>query len=259
MQRVLWELKSSHSMQTPPRSPQLSPRPDPSTRITSSSPRLVPSTSLAPSTSLPPDARATPPLHTKIKSALDYYRKLTADKTSWTTPQTLRDIRISTYKMQPAGRTSPLPIVRGEYTFPDTPNRDAFIRDLVDIVQSDTARQTWDARYESSKVLSYLSHSLAKVHARMKGLFPVAPRDCVLLHGRVETLVSTYIVQTGVDADPVRGYVRAGMAVVCWEFERLDDQGVRVTFLADTDPCGYIYICVHLEFLIIAGLFPTGF
>lgn len=50
------------------------------------------------------------------------------------------------------------------------------MQEVLSVIQNASARKVWDARFDQSTVLEYLSTTSFLIHSIQKGTFPVAPR-----------------------------------------------------------------------------------
>ncbi|KAG1122886.1 hypothetical protein G6F42_011061 [Rhizopus arrhizus] len=115
--------------------------------------------------------------------------------------------------------------------------KDCSIWDIKSVLESTGARRIWDNTFENSTYLHALTPTSALWHTKMKGTWPVSPRDYVCFHGLYTSPHRIDLLSTSCFGDsfqykplppPVTGYTRATMDVMGWRLERMDDKTASV-------------------------------
>ncbi|CEP18581.1 hypothetical protein [Parasitella parasitica] len=115
--------------------------------------------------------------------------------------------------------------------------RDCSIWDIKAVLESTGARRIWDNTFENSTYLHALTPTSSLWHTKMKGAWPVSPRDYVCFHGQYTSPYRIDLLTTSCFGDsfqykplpaPVAGYTRATMDVMGWRLERIDDRTASV-------------------------------
>lgn len=115
--------------------------------------------------------------------------------------------------------------------------KDCSIWDVKAVLESAGARKIWDNTFENSTYLHALTPTSSLWHTKMKGTWPVNPRDYVCFHGQYASPYRIDLLSTSCFGDsfqykplpqPVTGYTRATMDVMGWRLERIDDKTASV-------------------------------
>ncbi|KAI8646295.1 hypothetical protein BD408DRAFT_410519 [Parasitella parasitica] len=111
------------------------------------------------------------------------------------------------------------------------------IWDIKAVLESTGARKIWDNTFENSTYLHALTPTSSLWHTKMKGTWPVSPRDYVCFHGQYASPYRIDLLTTSCFGDSfqykplpavVAGYTRATMDVMGWRLERMDDRTASV-------------------------------
>lgn len=111
------------------------------------------------------------------------------------------------------------------------------IWDIKAVLESAGARKIWDNTFENSTYLHALTPTSSLWHTKMKGTWPVNPRDYVCFHGQYASPYRIDLLSTSCFGDsfqykplpqPITGYTRATIDVMGWRLERMDDKTASV-------------------------------
>jgi len=156
----------------------------------------------------------------------------------WKAYGTQKTVSIS--KMEVSGH--PMGIIRGIGEF--SINRIPSIWDYLSVVSSSGMRRVWDTLFDTTSIIERLDTYSILAHVKMKAQWPTAPRDfytltTVLTASKKILFFSSSVVddKTPVSIGP---YVRGHVDLAGWLIERTDHQTVRVTYVVQTDPKGWI-------------------
>lgn len=115
--------------------------------------------------------------------------------------------------------------------------KDCSIWDIKAVLESAGARKIWDNTFENSTYLHALTPTSSLWHTKMKGTWPVSPRDYVCFHGQYASPYRIDLLSTSCFGDsfqykplpqPITGYTRATIDVMRWRLERMDDKTASV-------------------------------
>lgn len=134
------------------------------------------------------------------------------------------------------------------------------IWDIKAVLESTGARKIWDNTFEHSSFLHALTPTSSIYHTKMKGAWPVNPRDYVCFHGSYRTtfnrvdLLSTSCIGDSFQYKPlpkeVSGYVRATMDVMGWRLERIDATTASVKQVMVTQFSSWVINYITSRFLV---------
>ncbi|KAJ3414054.1 hypothetical protein HDV05_007179 [Chytridiales sp. JEL 0842] len=116
--------------------------------------------------------------------------------------------------------------------------------EVLSVIKSFSARQTWDARFEGGNLLKTFSIDESLAHTFQKGTFPVAGRDLLSVsrtefnYNDTTYHVSTSVVDPACPEDSKR--VRANLTLAGWILQPQNNNPsvLKVTYIVQVDPKG---------------------
>lgn len=137
--------------------------------------------------------------------------------------------------------------------------KDCSIWDIKSVLESAGARKIWDNTFESTTFLHALTQTSSIWHTKIKGAWPVNPRDYVCFHGQYTSphridLLSTSCIGDSFQYKPLPketpGYIRATMDMMGWRLERIDSQTTSVKQLMITQFSTWVINYITSRFLV---------
>lgn len=133
------------------------------------------------------------------------------------------------------------------------------IWDIKSVLESAGARKIWDNTFESTTFLHPLTQTSSIWHTKMKGAWPVNPRDDVCFHGQYTSAYRIDLLQTSCIGDSFQykplpketsGYIRATINIMGWRLERLDSQTVSAKQVLITQFPTWVINFITSRFLV---------
>ncbi|KAI7898276.1 uncharacterized protein BX663DRAFT_564806 [Cokeromyces recurvatus] len=117
--------------------------------------------------------------------------------------------------------------------------RNCSIWDVKAVLENASARKIWDNTFESTTFLHPLTSTSSIWHTKMKGTWPINPRDYICFHGhytmgtnRIDLLATSCIGDMfqykPLPSSHIPGYTRAMIDILGWRLEQIDPQTVSV-------------------------------
>lgn len=137
--------------------------------------------------------------------------------------------------------------------------KDCSIWDIKSVLESAGARKIWDNTFESTTFLHALTQTSSIWHTKIKGAWPVNPRDYICFHGQYTSphridLLSTSCIGDSFQYKPLpketSGYIRATMDLMGWRLERIDSQTTSVKQLLITQFSTWVINYITSRFLV---------
>jgi hypothetical protein len=139
--------------------------------------------------------------------------------------------------------------------------KDCSVWDIKAVLESAGARKIWDNTFDSSSFLHALTSTSWLCHTKIKGAWPINPRDYVCFHGQYSAgssridLISTSCFGDSYQYKPlpakeVPGYTRATMDVSGWRLERIDDRTASVKQVMVTQFSTWVIGFITSRFLV---------
>ena len=186
----------------------------------------------------PPSADELTRYYAALDAALEKYNTLQAKDAHWTLQSTHQGLTVHT---APVASRPHLPVVRGHLQLHNiTPD------EFYSAVRSEDCHAIWDSRYDSADIYAHIDQHTVLVHNKVKGQFPVAPRDMCLLVQTKRQESGKRLLNVAVSIQdqriPVKkGFVRSELDVTVWDLVFLPDKNVLdVTYLVSVDLGGSI-------------------
>lgn len=136
---------------------------------------------------------------------------------------------------------------------------DCSVWDIKAVLESAGARKIWDNTFESTTFLHALTQTSSIWHTKLKGAWPVNPRDYVCFHGQYTSphridLLSTSCIGDSFQYKPLpketSGYIRATMDVMGWRLQRTDPHTVSVKQVLVTQFPTWVINFITSRFLV---------
>lgn len=137
--------------------------------------------------------------------------------------------------------------------------KDCSIWDIKSVLESAGARKVWDNTFESTTFLHALTPTSSIWHTKMKGAWPVNPRDDVCFHGQYTSAYRIDLLQTSCIGDSFQykplpkensGYIRATIDLMGWRLERLDATTVSARQILITQFPTWVINFITSRFLV---------
>lgn len=137
--------------------------------------------------------------------------------------------------------------------------KDCSIWDIKAVLESAGARKIWDNTFENTTFLHALTQTSSILHTKMKGAWPVNPRDYVCFHGQYTSAYRIDLLQTSCIGDsfqykplPIEtsGHIRATLDIMGWRLERLDAQTVSAKQVLITQFPTWVINFITSRFLV---------
>ncbi|KAI7889902.1 uncharacterized protein EV154DRAFT_268848 [Mucor mucedo] len=137
--------------------------------------------------------------------------------------------------------------------------KDCSIWDIKAVLESAGARKIWDNTFESTTFLHALTPTSSIWHTKMKGAWPVNPRDDVCFHGQYTSAYRIDLLQTSCIGDSFQykplpketsGYIRATIDLMGWRLERLDANTVSTRQILITQFPTWVINFITSRFLV---------
>ncbi|KAJ3193380.1 hypothetical protein HK101_004934 [Irineochytrium annulatum] len=233
------ELKGLESSVEALRDESLKAAPEPAALAARAAAPVVPAPILPVSVPLPAQG---PHRHAEAsKKAMALLRSLEGPQ-GWEAHSVSGNITITTRPVDGAA----MPIVRGDGVIEGPWS----VMEVMAVVKSVQARETWDARFEGGKILETFNFDEALTYTMQRGTFPVAGRDLVTstltefddgfhhgVDGGSVYQIATSVVDGKAPEDAKR--VRAHLTVAGWIFKRVAN-GVHCTYIVQVDIKGSV-------------------
>ncbi|KAG2230089.1 hypothetical protein INT48_004351, partial [Thamnidium elegans] len=136
---------------------------------------------------------------------------------------------------------------------------DCSVWDIKAVLESAGARKIWDNTFESTTFLHALTQTSSIWHTKLKGAWPVNPRDYVCFHGQYTSphridLLSTSCIGDSFQYKPLpketSGYIRATMDVMGWRLQRTESHTVSVKQVLVTQFPTWVINFITSRFLV---------
>jgi hypothetical protein len=139
--------------------------------------------------------------------------------------------------------------------------KDCSIWDIKAVLESAGARKIWDNTFESTSFLHALTPTSSLWHTKIKGAWPINPRDYVCFHGqysagchRIDLLETSCFGDSyqykPLPAKEIPGYTRATMDISGWRLERVDDKTASVKQVLVTQFSTWVIGFITSRFLV---------
>ncbi|KAG0305340.1 hypothetical protein BGZ98_004274 [Dissophora globulifera] len=176
----------------------------------------------------------------KVNSSYNYFNSLLQEPaSSWKAISKQRGVQIS--KLEAQGHAPG--IVMGEGVF-----EGYTIWDIKAALDCTAARKIWDKMFDDSHMLQQVTPSSTLSYLRLKGFWPTSPKDMAVLNTTFVTKNAIHYFATSVDdtnlypliPPPVSPFVRSDLVVSGWYLETIKPQSVRVVYIAQAAPTGWM-------------------
>ncbi|ORY04065.1 hypothetical protein K493DRAFT_334032 [Basidiobolus meristosporus CBS 931.73] len=117
--------------------------------------------------------------------------------------------------------------------------------DFSSTIQSPGTRKVWDRMFDEGSVTAYLEPKVYIEYNRLKAIWPTSPRDMVVMMANhvSSKAIYTFGFSTDEGEEPSSSNsscVRAQLDIAGWHFEDIGENRVRVTYIVQMDPKGWI-------------------
>ncbi|KAF9117200.1 hypothetical protein BGX27_000049 [Mortierella sp. AM989] len=176
----------------------------------------------------------------KVNSSYSYFNSLLQEPTtSWKAISKQRGVQVSKLDIQ--GHAPG--IVKGEGIF-----ENFTIWDIKAALDCSSARKIWDKMFDESHMLQQATPSSILSYLRLKGFWPTSPKDMAVLNTTFITKDAIHYFATSVDdinqypsiPPPQSPFVRSELVVSGWYLETIKPQSVRIEYIAQAAPTGWM-------------------
>ncbi|KAF9584657.1 hypothetical protein BGW38_005695 [Lunasporangiospora selenospora] len=175
-----------------------------------------------------------------VNKSYSYFNSLLQESSSsWKSMTKTRGVNIA--KLDVQGHAPG--IVKGEGVF-----ENYTIWDIKAALDCASARKIWDKLFDESQMLQHATPSSILSYVRLKGFWPTSPKDMAVLNTTFITKSTIHYFATSVDdtnqypsiPPPVSPFVRSEVAVSGWFLETVKPKGVRMVYIAQATPTGWM-------------------